>query len=78
MYVILLDCYDGKYGDDQYAVTASGSLAECRAITRHDENTTPAPIADYTAGPSEPTSLLDPMGVPNPGVILQLTPKADQ
>ena len=38
MYVILLDCYDGKYGDDQYAVTASGSLAECRAITRHDEN----------------------------------------
>jgi len=70
--VILLDRYVGLYGDDNYAVTASGTLAECQAIVRHDGTTFALLKSNYTPGASWPTVLDDPQGNPDPGQILEL------
>lgn len=71
-YVILLDRYVGQYGDDQYAVTLSGTLAACLAADRHDGTTFPLLKSDYVAGATRPKSLTGPQGNDDPGQILEL------
>lgn len=74
VHVILLDRYEGQYGDDQYAVSDFGDLAFCRGQTRHDGTTIAAPKSHYREKYIEPKSLIGPEGATDAGRILRLNP----
>ncbi len=72
-YAILLDDYNDDPGDSQYHVTASGTLAECKATTMHDYHHVSWLKSDYVEGPSEPIALVGPKGGVKKGRIVKLT-----
>ena len=71
-YAILLDEYQEQVDPDQYAVTFSGTLEDCRAQTNHDGRFESWLKADFVEGTSEPTRLENPEGGMDSGRIVEL------
>jgi hypothetical protein len=74
MHIIQLDRFVGQQGPTNFAVSFSGTLAQCRAQTHHDGQTFPLPKAGRDVVGSEPTSLIGPEGNSDPGLIISLQP----
>lgn len=72
IYAILLDDYQDEVRDDQYAVSFSGSLAECKARTNHGGRYDVWLKSDFLEASSIPTKLEGPTAAVNNGRIVGL------
>lgn len=72
IYAILLDDYQDEVEANQYAVTFSGTLEECRARKNHGGNFAAWLKSDFTEASSSPCQLEGPTGAINKGRIVGL------
>ena len=74
VYAIILDIYQKKVGDDQFAVSYSGTLEKCETQTNHDGGYDVWQRSDFTVTSSKPWALEGSNGSMDEGQILGLEP----
>lgn len=72
IHAILLDIYQEEVGDEEYAVTFSGTLEDCQAQTNHDGRFETWEKADFHETGSVPIQLEGPTASYDRGRIVSL------